>query len=659
MQSKIIHHFIYLLISCLLIISSKTYAELSYQDFAQLPNVSSMGLSPNGDKIFAKVHLNIADKDGNALEVTNLLTNKKKTVLFTDNKKYDINWVQWKNNHILLVGIIFPEKRTVGQLGKKYKTRESRLMIINTDTNQISTAFSKSFLKRFYVLPLSQDNVIDSLPDDDEHILIALKTNKSRFDAFTLGVYKLNIINQKATLIEKGIHNASAWQTDRQHRLRLVTKYELGTYSINLKDLDSGKWRTLWTFKNFSEQVVWPMGFAHNPNILFVKAYHQGRLAIFKVNLQDKDLSKQLLVSDEKYDINGRLIYNRKKQKVLGVTHSQMSGYYYFDSDYQQLQQQINKAMPKTNNRIVALSEDQQKYLVFASSDIDSGTFLYGTRNPASLNVLAYRYQKLSPELMAPVKKYNYLARDGLQIEAFLTLPLKSTGKNLPTVLFPHGGPISQDSEAFNYWAQYLAHQGYAVLQMNYRGSSGQGLDFMKYGLKNWGLAMQDDIQDGARQLISDGISQADKICIAGASYGGYAALMSAVKTPDFYQCAISFAGVSNVVDLVSDNRRFWSSYNVVDEQIGNDRAHLHDISPANHAKQINIPILLIHGDSDRQVNIKHSQQMYDALVDAKKNVTYLVLENEDHFLTNNKNRLKTFAAIEQFLSEHLPVNQR
>jgi dipeptidyl aminopeptidase/acylaminoacyl peptidase len=193
---------------------------------------------------------------------------------------------------------------------------------------------------------------------------------------------------------------------------------------------------------------------------------------------------------------------------------------------------------------------------------------------------------------------------------------------------------------------------------MNFRGSAGQGLEFRNAGLKNWGMEMQDDIEDGARKLIADGISDEKSVCILGASYGGYAALMGAVKTPDFYKCAVSVAGVSNVFELVKDSRIFWRSYNVVDELIGNDNRHLKEISPVNYAGKIKVPVLLIHGDDDRQVPVKHSIQMRDALLKAGKDVTYLELPNEDHYLTNNENRVATFKAIDTFLDKNLPVKK-
>jgi dipeptidyl aminopeptidase/acylaminoacyl peptidase len=258
--------------------------------------------------------------------------------------------------------------------------------------------------------------------------------------------------------------------------------------------------------------------------------------------------------------------------------------------------------------------------------------------------------------VLSSVKRIEYKARDGVKIEAYLTLPKGGKEKNLPTLMFPHGGPIARDSKAFDYWAQFFANRGYAVLQMNFRGSAGQGLEFRNSGLKKWGKEMQDDIEDGALELVKRGITDPNKICIVGASYGGYAALMGVVKTPDRYKCAISVNGVSNVFDLVKDNRAFWRTYNVVDEQIGNDNKTLREISPVNYAKKIKAPVLLIHGELDRQVEIKHSYQMRDAMEKAGKNVQFIEQAGEDHYLSNEAMRVQTFKAMDDFLAEYLPV---
>lgn len=636
---------------------------LPVESFASLPDVSQLKLSPSGEKISSIIRISTEGMNGTAVQVTELKSAQSKLVLFTDNKKYDISWVSWKDEKTLLVGVVYPSKidTWVGISRVNAKTRATRLMIVDLEKDQILTPFSSNFLKKYKIMPIAQDVVVDTLSDEPDHLLMALPTNQSLAmgsRSFT-GIYKVNFRDQSIHSYQMSEDYVYEWLADQQHRIRAgFYVHDDGTRKIILKNATDEKWQALWPHKIFSVDEVTPLGFGLDPNILYIRAYHEKRLAIFKVNLADKNLTRELVFSDPVYDVNGGLVYSPITKDVIGVTYSSNGGFTFFDPDLKKLQASIDKAMPNSKNFIYAFSQDMQTFLVFSSSDVDSGTFYLGRRNPIRLNAVASRYKKLDSALMSPTKRYDYKARDGLAIEAYLTLPKNSAGKNFATIIFPHGGPISRDDDSFNYWTQYLADKGYAVLQMNFRGSAGQGLDFRNAGLKNWGMEMQNDIEDGARKLIADGIADEQSLCILGASYGGYAALMGAVKTPEFYKCAVSIAGVSNVFEMVKDNRDNFSSYNIVDEQIGNDNKHLKEISPVNYAERIKVPVLLVHGDDDRQVPVKHSIQMRDALLKASKNVTYLELPNEDHYLTNNENRIATFKAIDSFLDKHLPVKK-
>lgn len=638
-------------------ISTSATTSLSTEDFSQLPDVSRLLLSPNGKKLASTIRINLGETQGVAVQILDLETKEKKISLFTDNSEYFFNWISWKDNKTLMAGVFTPSERDSQILMQtvRFKTRDHDLILIDTEVDQIIRPVSSKFLKRYNIRPSVRNWVIDSLPDDPEHILMEFPGVDRGFmdDAV---VYKFNIKTQQATLYHKAKSNVGNWLTDQQHRVRIGEHYKDGEVTILEKDADSNKWRELWTYKIFSEQQVDVLGFDLDPNELYIRAYHDKRQAIFKVNLNDPDLKRELVVADSKYDVKGRLVYSSATKKVIGVSSREEGGTYFFDKELQVLQAKIDKAIPGSRNYIYSISDDLNRFLVFSTSSQDSGTYYLGQTNPVKLDSVAYSYKKLLPELMSKTQKIEYKARDGLQIEAYLTTPKGVQAKNLPTLMFPHGGPHARDNDAFDYWAQFFVNKGYAVLQMNFRGSDGQGIELRNAGLKNWGKEMQDDIEDGARKLIADGIADPNAIGIVGGSYGGYAALMGAVKTPDFYRCAISVNGVSNVYDLVKDRRAFWLSYNVVDEQIGNDNATLKSISPVNFADKIKAPVLLVHGTDDRQVEIKHSYQMRDALQKAKKDVTFLELPSEDHYLLNEKNRIDTFRAMDVFLNKCLPV---
>lgn len=639
--------------------SAGTFAasDLSTESFSQLPDVSNLVLSPSGKKLASTVRVSVGDTQGVAVQVMDLATKKNKMVLFTDNSKFFFKWIGWKDDTTLMVSTFTPAERDtwVGMGSVRFKTRDHDLMLIDTESEKITQPITSKFLKRYKITPSVRDWVVDSLYDDPEHILMAFPGVDAGFMS-GLMVYKINIKTQRATTYHSSKTNAGNWMTDQQHRVRVGTQIEDDQVSILVYDLDSKKWQSLWTYKIFSEDQVDPLGFGKDPNEFYIRAYHQSRQAIFKVNLKDPTLKRELMVADANYDVQGSLVYSPVTGEVIGVSASAEGGTHFFDKGMQSLQAKIDKAIPEHRNYIYSITNDLNMFLVFSSNATDSGTFYLGTMNPLRLDAVAYSYKKLLPEFMSKTQRIEYTARDGLKIEAYLTIPKGKPAKNLPTLMFPHGGPHARDSGVFDYWAQFFANKGYAVLQMNFRGSDGQGIDHRNAGMKNWGKEMQDDVEDGARKLIADGIADPNAIGIVGGSYGGYAALMGVVKTPDFYRCAISVNGVSNVYDLVKDRRAFWLSYNAIDEQIGNDNATLKAISPVNFADKIKAPVLLVHGTDDRQVEIKHSYQMRDALQKAKKDVTFVELPSEDHFLLNEKNRIDTFRAMDAFLNKCLPI---
>jgi dipeptidyl aminopeptidase/acylaminoacyl peptidase len=613
--------------------------------FGSLPDVSHVLLSPNGDKIVSRILINTPEIKGTAYQVTNLDSKESKMVLFTDNIKFDLNWVRWKTNDILLAGIIYPDSRST--YGPANETRETDLIVVNTKTDQTHNLFKLGFFSRFKEKPAGRDRIVDILPNDPDHILVQITGRLSDMEFWSPRVYKLNLHTQQAELAQKKKNEVIGWKTDQQNRVRLATKFSNNDLIISVRDIEKDKWRDLWRYRNYTNENITPLGFDKDPNKLYVRAYKNDHAGIFSVDLQDPELNLNPLLTVDNYDVDGSLIYSNATQEVIGISSSYGNDAIYFDESYIELQRIVNKALPSTSNSIYSFSKDETKYLVYADSDIESGTYLFGDREKGSLNVIAYRYQNLPPTHMSPKKKWNYSARDGETIEGFLTIPKGSEAKMLPTIIFPHGGPISYDSSGFDFWVQFYANRGYAVLQPNFRGSSGQGYQFRNAGIKDHSIAME-DIEDGARALIKAGITDPRRLCIAGASFGGYAALYGVTKTPDLYACAISFAGLSDVSDrlvLNDENRLIRGGPNTK------------KLSPVNFAKNAKSPVLLIHGDNDRQVDVSHSEKMYSALKRAKKDVKYIELKNEDHFLTNNNNRKLLFQEMDKFLKEHLPTN--
>ncbi len=282
--------------------------------------------------------------------------------------------------------------------------------------------------------------------------------------------------------------------------------------------------------------------------------------------------------------------------------------------------------------------------------------------NKNHIGIVIKTYSDLKPSMLAMPKAINLKTRDGLNLESYLTRPRSSTpGKPGRTIMFPYGGPWSRDGNDFNFWTQLMANRGWNVLQMNFRGSAGFGEEFEKSGFQRWGLEMQDDITDGVNWLIKEKIADPAKICIVGGSYGGYAVLMGLAKTPELYRCGVSFAPVADLVQLLEE----WSDMHYIDRHLRtemaearlghwwSDLSRLKQTSPVNLASQIKSPLLLVHGAEDRAVDVSHSRKMASALEsEGLKDFKYLELENADHHLSREQDRLEFFQAMDLFLKK-------
>lgn len=616
---------------------------LPVEAFASLPTVSQVQLSPDGDNVAFLVKIDQPDTQGAAVRTLNLSTGDFTTLAYANSEDYVINWVRWANNEQVLVSARFPAERW------GTPTTETRLLVANISSGEFRRVLPPGYLRRLDWIPQIQDDIVDLLPADPDNVML-----QGRFDSERdTGIIQVDLKEQRVRRVQRALDGALFWVTDRQHRPRIVVRRDDATYTVTHQHVDGKKRHDLWEFDAFAEDQVWPLSFDKDPDVLYVRAYHEGLLAVFSVRMSDPNLAMELVFADPERDVDGSLIYSAVTDDVIGIRHSSGGGYSFWHEQYLGLQNAINDALPDTYNILYSLSEDERRYVVLASSDTDAGTYYVGDRDERRLMELAKRYPDLPSERMAEKNKIRYEARDGLAIEGFLTLPGAAADRPLPTIIFPHGGPISYEDEGFDHWTQFFASRGYAVLQMNFRGSSGYGYEFMASGLQGWGLEMQNDVEDGTRWLIEEGVADPERICVVGASYGGYAALMEAARNSDLYQCAVSFAGVTDVAYLVTSHRRY-SNYDVVRQQIGTDLGELRQRSPVNNAEAIAIPVLLGHGTEDRSVRVRHSQKMVKELEKAGKEVTYLEFDGGDHYLSRQDHRIAFFRAMDEFLSKHL-----
>ena len=639
------------LMACLIAVpaggESPPNARIPLEAFARLPLVDSVQLSPNGEHMAM-----LMNEEGTTRIWTQKLRSKAEPNLVTetDNSAHKFMWFIWANHERLLVSITFAGSRN------GIPVQETRLLAINRDgSDEMRLVRDKKvpFNEPRGWEPQFRDNVIDRLPDDDDHILISVDLDKPGAP----GVHKYNIYTGRRKRVQRSYPPITDWTTDSQGKVRVGVGYKETDFKIIVRGPDKRRWRSAWHYRLFEEPAIRPMGFGVDPNILYVRYPHEGKDAVFTVDISEKALERKLVFADPDYDVGGSLIISPRTYEAVGVHYISSAGLSHFwDESYRALQEATDEALPDTINYIASISRDETRYVVFATSAVEPGTYYLGDRKERRLDKIFESYPGLNHENLAAKKEVSYTSRDGLEIEGYLTLPRGRHSGPLPAIIYPHGGPLTRDHLKFDYWTQFLASRGYAVLQMNYRGSYGYGESHLQAGLRNWGLQMQDDITDGAKWLVEQEIADPGRMCIVGSSYGGYAALMGAVKTPDLYQCAVSFAGISNLRLLLRS--QFWfMGRAIVEEQIGDtwkDRARLKETSPVEQVDKIRIPILIAHGDKDRIVDIEHAKQMVKELKRKNKVHEYLLLEDGDHHLSLQRNRTLFLETLESFLARYL-----
>ncbi|RZJ03517.1 MAG: S9 family peptidase [Brevundimonas sp.] len=360
-----------------------------------------------------------------------------------------------------------------------------------------------------------------------------------------------------------------------------------------------------------------------------------------------------------------RLMFHPVTRRMIGATRVNDDGpiYAFSDEDAGLLWASIEQAFPDSAPDLISWSDDLQTAVVFTSGSNDSGSYHLVDLKEGAVTPVGDAYKAITPDLVAPISTLSYTAADGLEIHGYLTVPRGREAKDLPLVVLAHGGPAARDSMGFDWWAQALASRGYAVLQANFRGSTGYGLDFLEAGYGEWGRKMQTDLSDGVRHLAEQGVIDPERVCIVGASYGGYAALAGPTLDRGVYRCAVSVAGVSDLRRMVeheasegarreNETVRYWNRF-MGAERLG-DRS-LDERSPARLADQADAPILLIHGKDDTVVPVEQSRMMAGALRRAGKPFELIELTGEDHNLSRTQTRLQMLEATVRFLQANNP----
>jgi dipeptidyl aminopeptidase/acylaminoacyl peptidase len=493
--------------------------------------------------------------------------------------------------------------------------------------------------------------IVDDRYDNEDEIFVELnRRNPEVFD-----VYRINLNSKQLTLLAENPGNITAWVTDHAGRIRLAIATDGVNNSIMHRADDTGAFETVIT-TNFRQQIS-PLFFDFDNKLLFA-ASNIGRDKAAIVRLDPATAKEESLIFEHPEVDVGGLAWSRKRKvytEVQFVTWKRERKF--FDAQMQAIHADLERRLPGYEIDLQSTDKDETLFVVAAWSDRTQGTrYLYDV-TAKTLTKLAEIAPWLDEKELAEMKPITYQARDGLTIHGYLTSP-RGGGKNLPTIVIAHGGPWARDVWGYDPEAQFLANRGYAVLQMNFRGSTGYGRKFWEASFKQWGRTMQDDVTDGVKYAIAQGIADPKRIAIYGGSYGGYCTLAGLAFTPELYACGVDYVGVSNLFTFIKTIPPYWKPMlDMLYEMVGNpetDKDLLAAASPALHADNIRAPLLIAQGAQDPRVNIEESNQMVAALKKHGIDVEYLVKDNEGHGFQNEENRFEFYEAMERFLEQHL-----
>jgi len=603
--------------------------------FGSQPDLRSLRMSPDGSKmVFIQYH-----PDGyDFVRILDFDSKKMSGMIFAGTRDGDeIDWCRWANDERVLCSL--SKMNTMN--GNYY--RVSRLVGVNYDGKDIKLLVPKELKNQFST---GLATVIDWLPDDPNHVQIPV-SQMGESSVGSLDIYTGNLSNRN-----RGERGAYRWISDGHGVPRLYQFFNRDFRRWYLRDPnDERKWDVLHEVKadDFTDHFE-PYGFADNPDELLFFDTNHGRQALFSMDLAHNQ-EKKLVFAHDRLDVLGIQTLGKYNRSVAAIYFDDKVRHYFFDKDIEHIYELLTPLFPDQNVEIIDEDWNRRYYTVVVTSDIEPGVYYRYDNKEHKVARIASRSSKFKNQRLAVMKEITYPARDKVEIPAFLTLPVGEKKTGLPVVILPHGGPSSRDVWNFDVLAQFLAANGFVVMQSNYRGSEGYGDAWRGTGaFRNWKSAIN-DVNDGTKYLIDQGIADPGKICAVGWSYGGYAALMSAIEEPALYKCIVSIAGVTDPRTLG------WRMLNYVGGDSALEFIGAEDVgdtgSPLKRTDEIKPPVLLVHAKEDVNVPFKQSEQMNDALGKSSKSVEFIQYEHADHGIRPERYRIDLFTRIAEFLNKY------
>ena len=629
--------------------------------FGARETVLDISLSPSGTKIAfvaaGPEHielLNVIDLEGDA-QVRQIVVNSEKIG--------DLEQCEWASDTRLVCLV-----SGMAQDGDGILVPFDRLFAINADGGEIKELSKRQSRAALAFVQQGGDVLALDVGGEQGQILMSRQsveeystgTRTANRDS-GLGVDLVDVTTAKRRMRERPDPAAQRYIADEtgQVRVKVRARYDgngrlTGKYDYFYRSQGSSGWQAFDNLSIEGKGVAWfsPLSVDSSRNVAIGFVGNNGYDAIAEFALDGSGQGKLLMVRDD-VDVDALIRIGRQRRVVGASFATEKRQITYFSPELAKLAADLGKALPdQPIINIVGASSDEQQLLLIASSDTQPGMVYLFDKGKRTLEPILPVRGDLADRKMGRMQPVTYPAADGTQIPAYLTLPPGSDGKNLPAIVMPHGGPAARDEWGFDWLVQFFTARGYAVLQPNYRGSSGYGEDWYgRNGFKAWDVAIG-DVNDAGRWLVSEGIATPDQLAIAGWSYGGYAALQSQVLDPSLFKAVVAIAPVTDLAYLQNDARHYTSS-RLVSDFIGQG-PHVAAGSPLRHAEKFAAPVALFHGTRDLNVDVRHSQAMEKALKDAGRPVIYHEYEDLQHGLGDSKARTDMLATIGRFLDEAL-----
>lgn len=567
------------------------------------------------------------------------------------------NWCRWAKADRVLCSVLFTNNANRAQMmGPNITFGSTRLIGFDANgaNNRMVIANGNLYGGQF------QDHVIDWLRDDPDNVLVDLPDDLLYGVGLT-SVYKVNIRTGKLTVVERTKNHVGGFVTDGQGHVRLASGVEHSTFRMYARPAVGDEWKEIIKrdIKMEDESLYLdPQAVVPNSDDAYAIGNYQGFNALWSVSLTGKS-EPQMLFAQPDADVHS--IFGPDRQ-LLGVSFdTDKPGVKYFDSKAELLQEVADNLLPGHINQLVDFSRDMKVAIVRSQTDQEPPFFsvLDLSVRPAKFGRIGSSYPALSGYDFAKVEPISFPASDGTLVPGYLTRPVGDIDlSKTPLIVLPHGGPYARDRWGFDSWVQYLASRGYTVLQIEFRGSTGYGGNWFKAGFADWGGKPYSDVVDGARWALSKGYGDPSHACVVGASFGGYLALLAATRNHEskLFKCAVSIAGVSDLQELIKD-RQWFAYWNLIKQEIGTDDGKLQEASPLTHAGDVNIPIMLIHGDQDYTVKVDESRLMDEALAKSDKPHELVIIKGADHYFREDVYLKQMFTAMDGFLAKNLAAN--